>query len=337
MSSSEDASGRAMASSNSNNGVAAGNAAMSLFERFSNINRGIDEAREEMKQMRRKTEEIQESIEKTRQEKATMEADSTTAYEEANEFYQRVDDACAELSKLQSEKSRALMEKQKAQRELDVVKAFVDEHRSEFLNQSREFRASCKRVRLRASDLGLEYITSRAFAQVISDPSIAAEWKEKMNGQGKLLPKDFQEDARKFLKPVSMPPGDQALLENGNKDDDTTCGIMNIDPCKWMVDPRDIEMNEALERYKQALADYKEAKQSLEKQKEVHKDATEQAAARADRKRVQESRLQKTLTENTGHESDIAKLNEEIQEAKEMAEMYKKSKSSVTASSVRIL
>lgn len=298
------------------------NAAMNLFEKYSCLNQSIDETREILKQVRWKIEQTNESIESTRQERDSMQRDTSTAHAEANDFHRQVDEAYEKLSKIQTEHSRILMEKQRAERQLEGVKSFVEENRRQFLDQSREFRASCKRVRLRANDLGLEYAPSRAFATVMMDPLIPEEWQKVGNAVSpcSVMPCAFQEDESGVHRPALMPGNEQLLVLDGSTNDS------GVDPAKWVPDPCDEEMKEALELFKKERELHEEVKYSLEQLKAKSASLNERAANRRHRTEKLQSQLDRISGENASLEDQIVELEQVTINTKEMAESYKKSK-----------
>ena len=175
----------------------------------------------------------------SRKEQDAMKVDTETAHKEASHFHHQIDKANDELFEMEGQRGKAMMKHQQAKRELDQAKAFVDEQRRQFLEKSREFRASCKRIRFRSSVLGLEYAPLKAFATVVAG-----------HKKNFVSPCDFVESNQtRVLLPAT---------EDGQEADPGS------DPTKWKPDARDEDMKKAIESYTKASERHGKAKQTLE-------------------------------------------------------------------------
>ena len=298
--------------------------AMNIFEKYSSLNRGIEDTRNAMKATKDKMEEIHQAIRTSRQERASMQRDIGVAHQEANDFHQQVDQGNETIFQLQADQSRAMAEQRRAQRELEGVKAFVEEQRRQFLDRSREFRASCKRVRLRASSMGLEYAPLRAFATVNSMMADEDAHDSSPNGDGEssnappmvVLPSSFEENDDGMFRPAVESEGGIETVT----DETSTLS----DPGQWIADARDEDMKDALETYRKELASYTHAKQELEDLKAQHKKAQDQAASRAQRKQQLLAQMQRIEKDNTDMEQELVQLEQDTQESKELGRGFEK-------------
>jgi chromosome segregation ATPase len=302
-----------LGSDNGKGATNASGAAMNLFEHYSLLNRGIDETRSEMKRTREKIDEINDSIQKSKQERDSMQREIVAARKEANDFHGKIDEAQSALSKVEDDYSRAKMEKDRAQRELDNLKAFIDQSRQDFLDQSREFRASCKRARFSASELGLEYPAIRAFATVVSD----------MPSSRSVSPGDFQENDDGFFRPAKVVAGDE---DDTTLIHDATSDSAEQDPRKWIADPRDEDMKEALGRYNKERGEFEQVKTSLDELKTKRKALQDQATEKSKKKEQLVTQMNRIKSENVDLERQIEEFEANTLEAKEIGKTLEKSK-----------
>ena len=291
---------------------ASATAAMNIFEKFSSLNRSIEETRQTLKATQIKIEEIQHSIQTSRQEQATMKDDIQAAQKESNHFHQQVDQGNETLFQLQADQSRAMVEQRRAQRELENVKMFVEEQRRQFLERSRDFRASCRRARFSAATMGLEYAPLRAFATVSAMADIAGGDRVSSG----VLPSAFVESNDGVLRPAVESLGDITVVA-----DET---VTLFDPSQWNPDPRDDEMKSALELYGVELELYKKAIHLLESSRSQHLKARDQAASRTQRKEQLLAQLHRIEKDNNDMEDKLIQLKEETDEARALGEGFEK-------------
>lgn len=296
---------------------ASATAAMNIFEKFSSLNRSIEETRQTMKAIRIKIEEIQQSIQTSRQEQTTMKRDIQVAQKESNEFHQQVDQGNETLFQLQADQSRAMVEHRRAQRELENVKMFVEEQRRQFLERSRDFRASCRRARFSAATMGLEYAPLRAFATVYGmvETDVTSGDRAPASSSGVLL-SAFEESNEGVFHPAMESLGEITVVA------DETATLS--DPAQWNPDPRDDEMKTALALYDTELGLYKSAKHGLEESRARHKKSRDQAASRSQRKEQLLAQLHRIEKDNTDMEAKLTQLAEETEEAKALGKGFEK-------------
>ena len=297
---------------------ASATAAMNIFEKFSSLNRSIEETRQTMKAIRIKIEEIQQSIQTSRQEQTTMKRDIQVAQKESSEFHQQVDQGNETLFQLQADQSRAMVEHRRAQRELENVKMFVEEHRRQFLERSRDFRASCRRARFSAATMGLEYASLRAFATVygMADADVASGDRAPASSSSGVLPSAFEESNEGVFHPAMESLGEITVVA-----DET---VTLSDPAQWNPDPRDDEMKTALALYDTELGLYKCAKHGLQESRARHKKSRDQAASRSQRKEQLLAQLHRIEKDNTDMEAKLTQLAEETEEAKALRTGFEK-------------
>ena len=139
--------------------------AMGLFEKYTALNRGMDDARREYTRIQSEKESIRQQMERLQVERVEMEAQTTQAREDTVGLNRDVQDALVKYAELEDRHAQALLEKMEARRQLEFAKNYVEEQRQEFLGGSRDFRTTCKRMRLSASAIGEDMAISTAFLE----------------------------------------------------------------------------------------------------------------------------------------------------------------------------
>jgi hypothetical protein len=122
--------------------------AIHLLEKYTALNRSMDDARCENVRIQSEKETIRQEIDRLKQERVDMEAQTVQARDETR-LHSDVQDALRKCKEVESSHAQALLEQE----------------RLDFLEQSRDFRTTCKRMRLSASKVGHDVATSRAFLE----------------------------------------------------------------------------------------------------------------------------------------------------------------------------
>jgi chromosome segregation ATPase len=291
------------------------NAAMNLFEKYSNLNRGIDEVRKEMKQVRVEIDEIQGKIKRMRQDRESMKRDIIDAKQETGELHQQIDQANEKLLELEGQRSRALMRKQRAERELQQFKDYRDNQFHQFKERSREFRAAIKRERFRAAESGLKNAQLQAFATVMTDPSVMELYPKMVVP---VSPRDFEERTGTIFFPAKQRGGQVPFADDGIQTTLTT------DPRLWIPDPRDQEMKNALEEYRKEIAEYEKRQKEVEELRTMHRDASEKSKSRAERKEQLQAQFNRIEKDNAAMEHQTESLKEETEEVRAMGKSFEK-------------
>lgn len=139
---------------------------MSLLEKYSNIHRGIDQAREETGKMRLQIEQTNEGIEGLLQERESMQTEKEAAQQDQKKLELETENSLASLVQLNQDHAVAASKKQQAKTKMQTAQQIVQDHRRTFLEASRNFRSSCKRVCVRAGLLGLKHAPLQAYIVV---------------------------------------------------------------------------------------------------------------------------------------------------------------------------
>jgi hypothetical protein len=269
---------------------------MSVLEKYSSINRDIELARNQRALLEQETEAVQEQMRELAQQTGTLQAETVQANQEAAVFHSRVDAAAAEYACVEQEHTQAFLGKDRAVQEQACLQQCVAETRQGFLEQSREFRSNCKRMRLRASSLGLDHASIRAFS-IVND----------MDG--------FIYDQ------LDHPP---ALMAD---EEDTDDG----DPGDWVAEDDDEEMQGLLLLYRKEQQAFEVATQHFDKFKTRKETEMHKASSRKDRKDKLQAQVDKIQKVNLDLEAEIQEQESLAQEIKLMRDNYAKSKSQIFA------
>mmetsp|Transcript_24854 Transcript_24854/g.52281 ORF Transcript_24854/g.52281 Transcript_24854/m.52281 type:complete len:521 (-) Transcript_24854:11-1573(-) len=129
--------------------------AMSLLDKYAAINASIEDARKRVASTRADLESIKSEIENVREEREGMIEETQSTNEKKARLEVNLKEAVIERIAKLNEKARIEKEFNSVKRELSETRHRVDEERMKFLERGREFRASCKRMRVAASILVL--------------------------------------------------------------------------------------------------------------------------------------------------------------------------------------
>ena len=155
--------------------------AIHLLEKYTALNRCMDDARSENARIQSEKETIRQEIERLEQERVDMEAQTVQARDESSTLHKDVQDALVKCTELEKRHAQALLEKMEARRQLDLAKTLVEQQRQDFLEQSRDFRTTCKRMRLSASAVGEDMATSKAF---LKRHNVSVNWSDNDGSEG---------------------------------------------------------------------------------------------------------------------------------------------------------
>jgi len=268
----------------------------------------------------------------SKQERSKMELEMESCRKEAQQLVQQVDRGNEELWKIQADETKARVERQRAQQELDGIKLFVEEQRRQFLEQSRDFRRSVKRTRLRASMLGLEYAPLKAFATVMAaekDKSATATTTTTTTTTTEIVdPSAFEESNEGVVQPaLELVGGNWTVADEASN---------SIDPNRWKADERDDEMKTSLDMYHEERTSLTKVQQTLEHLQTIHKKAEQEAVSRLQRKEQLFAQMQRIEKDILDMEQELNRLEQDTQESSELGQGFERGLSYKFASCVRL-
>lgn len=130
--------------------------AMSLLDKYAAINANIEEARRRVASTRSELESTQQRIENLQNDRRAMEGETTAANEELARLEEELKRSKIEHTEKLDEKQRIDAEYRLACDENSNAKRHIDSERLSFLERCREFRSSCKRMKVAATLLVLD-------------------------------------------------------------------------------------------------------------------------------------------------------------------------------------
>ena len=145
-----------MSLSNKNHHPTSRPGAMSLLDKYAQINQNIEEARKRVTATRSSLESTSLSIETLQSQRSTMESDTALAKDEQSRFEREYKQVEATFHRTMEDKRRVEGEHRLAQREFNDAKRQIESERMAFLERCREFRSSCKRMKVAATILVLD-------------------------------------------------------------------------------------------------------------------------------------------------------------------------------------
>ena len=262
---------------------------MSLLQKFQDINDRINQTRTERASVLGEIQRIQQEIASTKQERCQAEQQILTAEQETTLFQNKIEEAYKEHSQVEEQYSKTFLAKEMAQQQKANLQQCIVEHRQAFLEESREFRAHCKRLRLRASVLGLDFAPMGAFALAKGmDVSIYEEV-------------------------------DESSMAAASND-------FGGDPEQWLIAADDEEMKERFQSYMQRKAEYDAVQKELDQWKARKQAASDKADRRQEGKDQLQTQLSRIHKDNADLQSQIDELNRLADEAQQMGESFANSK-----------
>lgn len=130
--------------------------AMSLLDKYAAINSSIEDTRRRVSEVRSKLEQCNLKIQNLVEERNGMDPEIEQAKKDKMRLLTEQQEAEVMHKTKLMEKDRVQSELRLAKSEFDKMRRFIEDERMEFLESCREFRSSCKRLRVASSILVLE-------------------------------------------------------------------------------------------------------------------------------------------------------------------------------------
>jgi chromosome segregation ATPase len=259
---------------------------MSLLDKYSNLHRSIDQAREETADHRSQIQENQQLLEKLMEDRHRMEADEQKAQEQRQELAEETDQALKELIQIEQDYALEVSNKDQAKTHLEAATQRADAYRQIFLEATRDFRSACKRLCVRGGRLGMMHAPLGAYAVVHQEPQLQTI---------------FQDGA-------SQPQndGDHGGDHNGDHDGD------------------DHELEQALERLKDFEKTYLQAKEARDNISSKKEESLEKAGKRNTQRRQLQSQLDRIMQDVQDVKEQNEVLQQQTKESREMASNFEK-------------
>ena len=271
-------------SDNNNN-----SAAMNLWQKFSDMQRSIEASRKERDDLQRQVDACQEEQQTLQRERRHERKRKRAADDEAA----ALDEKVAALQQqyqtvVLSARMEASLQKENALLQRERWKEYKAAVQQAFLEESREFRSTCKRLQVKAGMLGLRHAGIRAAVYAKGGEKEAAVY----HGL------------------------DQVTGVTSNTEQEATG---QTDPSTWRVSPDDDEMQEFLSLYSEKKSMFDAASSELENRNQQKQACVDKQESRSKRMEMLQKQLDRISKDNTDLESQIQDLNQLTEEANSMA------------------
>lgn len=278
------------------------NAAMNLWQKFSDMQQAIDAAREERSELERELETCHEKREAIREKKQEDAHTRQTATKHAAAFHQQIAELQTEYSQtVQPAYTAELLQKEKVASQLERWKEYKATAFQTALEESRQFRSNCQRLRLSASMLGLSQASMRAaiLAHHVATPT-ASHDKTVLQDDDWLWKRGGKENS---------------VVEKSNNEE-------RNDPDTWNIPENDDEMNDLFAAYKDKKRAYDAANTELASRKRRKQEMIQDDKGRADKIRLLQKQLDRVVKETKDLSSQIKEYQQLTEESNSMAENY---------------
>ena len=122
--------------------------AMALLEKYENLTKGIQNARDEIIKETSKLEDVQQSIAESRVERSKMVVTEHDLKIEIKSLEEEERSVSKEFQILVSQDSALKQKKEGLERDFKLLQKYIKEERQDFLSRSRDFRSFCRRSKL---------------------------------------------------------------------------------------------------------------------------------------------------------------------------------------------
>ena len=272
---------------------------MSLLDKYASINSSIEDARRRVAEVRSKLERSNDKIQELREGRNGMLEEADHAKMEQSRIEADLKEAKKDHRTKLSEKDRAQREHRLAKSQHDGMRRRIDDERMGFLERCREFRASCKRMRVAASILVLDGGGTFDAAKDASQIDEKDIWR-------RLQDEDFSDDED----------------EEGN--DSNNIGIERSKKRKHKkADP---EVGQAEIDEKESRHALIEAEAALSSDRMKQADAMKMCNSRTQRLAQQRAQLQRHREEVEALEREIKSVKDDVVEENQLANTFEKGK-----------
>ena len=259
----------------------------SILDKFTKIHRGIEQAREETSKVRIAINEGRRNINRLQQERGSMEASTEREKTERLRIVEATEQVLSKIESLQRDKAELTSDVASSKRKLELTKQVASDYRQAFIQESREFQVSCKRLCTRASLLRM-------------DPKTPLH-------------------AYAFSK--------QHEEEGGGKEKAYQDIILDYERCNQEIEDKDEALTIAMRKNEDAQALFSEADKAREELLSKKSSLKAKASIRETHKSQLQSQLLRIQKEVQELQVNIAKIEEETLQLRVMGANLKKGKS----------
>ena len=289
--------------------------AMSLLDKYASINASIEDARKRVAATRTQLESTNAAIEKLCEERNGMTEETESAKADASRIQFDLKEAIAERNAKLNAKTRVEREFQMAKREYHETRQRMDAERMDFLEQGREFRASCKRMRVAASILVLDgkFDHGERGIEATENATEVDLWRRLQHEES-----TFSEDGIDY--------DDTVVVHNASSVTGRQDGKLAQKKKSKKTDP---EMERAEKDEKKSRQALIEAECGLHAMKNEHDDAVMKRNDRNQKLTQQRAQLERHRKEVEEFERELHQTKADILEANQLGKAFEKGKCSL--------
>lgn len=308
--------------------------AVALLEKYSALNSGIDEARRQTAASHSRLESVNSQIEARRSERNAMAVKKKEAEADAAELGAKVKESRRRAEATAQARKDAARDRDAAKEEVEKTRMRVENEREAFLQERREFRLKCKRIRLEATALStkscIKASSSSAgkqggrnengremLAENIFDVCVSSSSEEEESDDEDCFPGALDSTGECFghdINSTACDKGSKKASKMGNNN-----SILHKRKCS--VD-KDSELCDAISLARSASESRFEAKRGLDDALSSQAASLTRADDRARKLEQQRSQLERVRRDIEEMRCEMEQLERETKEAREMGDGY---------------
>jgi hypothetical protein len=279
---------------------ATSNGAMALLQKFAALNNHIEEIRQQRNSVLREIDSVQQQLVDVGEDREKMCEKTDEAGKSLIQLEQRTKDALDSQLQVEKGHSEALLTNQVCARRLEAARQDTLESQQAFLERTRNFRHSCRRLQIRAQHMGIQHASLRAW--------IAAKG-ETISGTDLV--------------------GDQRHQTYGSRYRNSKFDIRDPDSWGLEVVQGDEELHELFLKYESKKSDLDLAQKNREIARIAWQEQLTNADTRRDRRTRLEEQLRRIEGDNDALESQMRELEWQTARVRETATVPELLKSTV--------
>eukprot|EP00547_Thalassionema_nitzschioides_P003555 CAMPEP_0194206850 /NCGR_PEP_ID=MMETSP0156-20130528/5770_1 /TAXON_ID=33649 /ORGANISM="Thalassionema nitzschioides, Strain L26-B" /LENGTH=371 /DNA_ID=CAMNT_0038933479 /DNA_START=112 /DNA_END=1227 /DNA_ORIENTATION=- len=272
---------------------------MAIMEKYSSLQKGIDESRNEILKLQEEKENLLSQVEQLHADRSKMEKEEQVARDEAAMLQERTKSILKDGCHSFSSSSDTLMKRNQEQRRVNFIKSYTTQYRRDFWEESRNFRSAIKRLKLTTSECGLDKAISHSFLEA-NGISVESELVNSENQHVAALPAELLEENWHKEAMREIPASEEEEFDYS--------------------DP----MNQALLAYRREFYEREKAEISLNEAMILHRETNGRSLKRRQKKDKLRAQLQSVQQATKELEQELKDIEEQTLETQALTESYRK-------------
>ena len=271
---------------------------MALLSKYTQIHHDIDETREETSRVRNKIDETHRKIKSLRQERETLEDGIESEKKKEKQISEETEVVLAQVETLRQKEVQLSSDIVSSKQKLEMTKQSINDYREAFIQESKEFRSSCKRLCTRVGILQMSSQTPlQSYAIVKQQQKQQQQQKQSDDDDG-----NVQRQYQEIISAVTR--SNNKIMEEKDKNDETL-----VEAIRKKEDAETLFLN----------AD------KVRNELQVKKNVLEEKILKRNTRKCQlQSQLHRLQNEVNEIQVNIAKLEEDTLHSREMGANFKK-------------